>query len=726
MPEEIDVELIIPNREAIRETQSAGLMIDDYNPSSGLLRGVVLDRDLPTLLDLGYPVEVLPETDTRAIAALTREPSGYPTMAQYVSFMTGVVAAHPVIAKLDTFGYSQGGRPLLMMKISKRAGWEEAKPKFCYISTMHGDEVVGMMFLMWFIDSLTDNYGTDPRITCLVDSCEIYINPLLNPDGYVAIRRTMNNLVDMNRNFPVPDGVRGDDNTFTAYAETKAIIDWFKTKKISYTINHHGGALLVNYPWDHTVTRCPDDSLYKFLAINYSSRNPPMFGSSSFPNGITNGFDWYEVNGSLQDWTYWTNGDLHLTVELGNTKTPTFSTLPSLWNNNYDAFCAAIEVILNHGVNGVVTDSISGDSLDVTVRIIELQKNVYSTASNGYYHRILLPGTYNLKFTRRGYYDKILAVTVPDSGLARLDVKLAPMNPIYVYQTNFETDSGGFVTTALPDIQDWRYGTPSQGIIEPYSGTKVWGTILTGDYSNTSQSRLILNSIELPDVDSLTLSYMQWFSFQDIASGEYHDGGNLKLWLSPTESVILSPTPGYDFPMSSWNRLIPYEMAFAGLSKQKWWHEVRVDITPWAGQTVGLSWDFGSSSANVQVGWFIDDIAIYYPDTTALHHAEEQPAKPEIISMSAYPNPFNSAVRIAIDFAGEGYSDAQMEIFDLTGRKIESIDLVSKLIDKSHSNSLTDNIELVWMPEKTTVSGVYLLRAKIGEKTITKRVVYLK
>lgn len=730
LPREMDVRIQVPNKQSVRQAQDAGLMVDNYIAQTGELYGVVFENNLPALRALGYPVEVLPEMDARILAAQRREPSGYPTLNEYESFMANVAEDHPIIASLDTFGWSQEGNPLLMLKISNRVGWDETEPEISYISTMHGDEPPGMIFLMWFIDSLTTNWGSDPRITRLVDSCEIFINPLLNPDGYDYgtddPRRTLSCGVDMNRNFPVPDGVRGNDGTFTVYDETIDIIDWYKDRFISYTINYHTGVLLANYPWDHTGVRSTDDSLYKFLAVNYSSRNPPMYSSPYFDNGITNGFDWYEVDGSLQDWTIWTRGDLHITVELYNTKCPSFSTLYGLWDDNYDAFCAGIENTLNHAVEGIVTDSISGDFLGATVEIIGIEQKAYSSPSNGYYHRLLLPGDYDIKFTCPGYYDKTISVTVPDSGRVRADIELAPMNPIYIYQSDFESDDGGLTTADFTYYEDWEHGTPHRGTIEPYSGDNVWGTELSGEYHDSSQSRLLLSEVTLPDVDSLTLSFKQWYSFQDESGGGWHDGGNIKIWLSPTDSAILYPTPespGYSHTMSEWNNLIAYQEAYAGLSQRTWWNEVRVNLTPWAGETVDISWDFGSSSVNTQVGWYIDDLAIYYPDTTSLHHTEELAPTPHRLSIAAYPSPFNSAVNI--DIAGIEISQSDM-------LEIEIYSIDGKLIDTPLDNSddvfaaLSSRKSLIWRPKEDTPTGVYLIKARFNNRTSTARIVYLK
>ncbi len=714
LPAEIDVRVEVPSREALRELVGAGLMIDDYRASTGEVFGVILETDLKNFTSLGYPVEILPKTDARVLAEMTKEHVGYPLHATYVSFMEQVVADHPVIASLDTVGFSVGGRPILMMKISNRVAWDEAEPEFCYISSMHGDEIVGFMFMQWLIDSLTNNYGSNPRITRLVDSCEIFINPLMNPDGYVAVRRTNNHSVDLNRNFPVPDGTRGDDY-WTAEVETQAIVKWFAGRHISYAINFHGGALVANYPWDFDAQLSSDDSLYKALARNYSSRNPPMFASSEFDDGITNGYAWYEADGTLQDYSYWLRGDLHITVELDNDKNPTFSTLPSLWNNNYDACLAAIEVCLDRGVHGTITDSLSGAPIAATITIGTTGRGTYSAPENGYYHRIFLPGAVNLTFSAPGYRPKTRTVTIPATGLARLDVQLVSQNPITLYRTDFEADNGGLTTRSFgSNPQEWAWGAPSLGIVVPFSGQKLWGTVLAGQYSNQSKSRLVLEDIALPDADSIALSFFHWYSFQTPASSALHDGGNMKLWTSSGDSAILSPTPDYDTVMSSSNVFIPGQRAYADTSFAKQWREVRCDLTPWRGQTVDISWDFGSSSNNVQVGWYIDDVWIYYfPDTALV--VDEVAILPGACKISASPNPFNATVKIGLENA---VSD-DLRIFDIRGRLVREIAIEPNINGRcellwdgtdSSGNGLGSGVYFIASPGNSTKTPIVLMK----------------
>ncbi len=127
-------------------------------------------------------------------------------------------------------------------------------------------------------------------------------------------------------------------------------------------------------------------------------------------------------------------------------------------------------------------------------------------------------------------------------------------------------------------------------------------------------------------------------------------------------------------------------------------------------------------------------VAIYGDtfSTTAVHPIklgatainENNYGLPVDFTIDAHPNPFNSAVSIA---APEG---AQIEIFDLNGRRIdvipdpdrESRGAAKNLDSRFHGNDRT----VVWQPSDNITSGVYLVRAKIGDESVTKRVVYLK
>ena len=94
---------------------------------------------------------------------------------------------------------------------------------------------------------------------------------------------------------------------------------------------------------------------------------------------------------------------------------------------------------------------------------------------------------------------------------------------------------------------------------------------------------------------------------------------------------------------------------------------------------------------------------------------------PDNLSISIHPNPFNSAVSIS---APEG---AIVEIFDINGRNVFETPVGdgSPVPPSSRRGDLAPT-NIIWQPSAAISSGVYLVRAKVGDESLSKRVVYLK
>jgi|GEM_PF-1856707 len=122
---------------------------------------------------------------------------------------------------------------------------------------------------------------------------------------------------------------------------------------------------------------------------------------------------------------------------------------------------------------------------------------------------------------------------------------------------------------------------------------------------------------------------------------------------------------------------------------------------------------------------------------------QEEVERPAETAISAYPNPFNSAVTISVDgYSREnGNPPVQIEIFDLAGRRVAEIPVGEGLpafpLDGNSENGSAQGhspttSEFIWTPPASLPSGVYLVCATIaGDKGLkpnvqTKRVVYLK
>jgi hypothetical protein len=240
---------------------------------------------------------------------------------------------YPQILTLESIGKSVQGRDLWAIKITGPQNKDLALPEVKLIANMHGDEIVGRELMAQLIEEMAQSYNHDPFITELVNNTEIYILPSMNPDGMARRQRGNANWVDLNRDFP--DFTEDPNNTPDGRAlETQLVMNFQKLHHFALSANFHGGAVCVNYPWDTTSAPPPQEKMIQDISLSYASQNPEMHSSTEFPGGITNGYAWYEVNGGMQDWSYFWYQDLQLTVELSEIKWPSPDTIENFYRDN--------------------------------------------------------------------------------------------------------------------------------------------------------------------------------------------------------------------------------------------------------------------------------------------------------------------------------------------------------------------------------------------------------
>ncbi len=378
------------------------------------------DDEWAAFQKLGYSATLLPHPGSLIDPPMSRTPeqlrdwTSYPTYDAYVSAMYNFAATYPNFCQIYDIGTTPGGRKLLFAKISDNVSLHEAEPEVFYTSTMHGDETTGYILMLRLIDTLLSQYATNNRIRNLVDNLEIWINPLANPDGtYYGGNSSVSgarryNLAgyDLNRNYPDPDGTLHPDG-YPYGAETNMMMNFANNRRIVLSANFHGGAEVVNYPWDTWSTLHVDNTWFINISRAYATsaqNNSPAGYLDDLNNGITNGWVWYEVNGSRQDWmTYYKNGR-EVTIELSNTKLLPASQLNAHWNYNYDALLGYLENAL-YGIQGIVTNAL-GQPLNATIRVLGHDNNqsvAVTDPVNGDYCRFLAPGSYNLEVSAAGY-----------------------------------------------------------------------------------------------------------------------------------------------------------------------------------------------------------------------------------------------------------------------------------------------------------------------------------
>lgn len=385
---------------------------------------------LPHPGDIG---EVPMSSDPRQIL----EWNYYPTYEGYEAIMEQFAADFPELCELITIGVLPSGRKLLAMHISGNLGIPQAKPEFLYTSSIHGDETTGYVLMLHLIDYLLTNYAQDERITAIVDNIDLWINPLANPDGTYAggnntvngARRSNANFVDLNRNYPDPeDGPHPDG--YPWQPETVAFMDFAETRNFVMSANFHGGAEVINYPWDTWSRLHADDSWYCLISHEYADTAhaySPYGYMSGYNNGITNGYQWYSISGGRQDYMNYFQQCREVTIELSNTKIMPPGKLVNYWEYNYRSLLNYIEQV-NYGIRGIVTDTITGEAVVAQVFINGHDKDssmVFSAAGLGDYYRPLKAGSYNISFYADGYFPKTLSqVSIQDYASVTANVKL--------------------------------------------------------------------------------------------------------------------------------------------------------------------------------------------------------------------------------------------------------------------------------------------------------------
>lgn len=360
----------------------------------------------------------------------------YPTYPLYLEIMEYFRDSFPEICIIDTIGYSVNNRLILAARMNENGHLPGEVPVAFFSSTIHGDETAGFVFMLMLIEHLLTT--DDPAYRELLREIIVIINPLENPDGTYFLSdstvfgSTRGNArgVNLNRNYPDPqDGPNPDGRA--RQPESKAMMDYLSRVKPVLSANFHGGAEVVNYPFDTWDETHADDEWFRFISAEYASLASSRFQGymDGFNQGITNGFEWYEINGGRQDYvTYFLRGR-ETTIELSNTKLLPERDILEYWNANKEPLFNYLRQS-KYGIHGTVTDSVTSENLLAEVRILnhdKLNSSVFSDSLTGNFFRPIKAGTYDLQFVAEGYRTEVQRlISIKDYEDIYLDVILVP------------------------------------------------------------------------------------------------------------------------------------------------------------------------------------------------------------------------------------------------------------------------------------------------------------
>ncbi len=284
----------------------------------------------------------------------------YKTYETMLADLRDVASKHSGIAKLHDFGDTWektkgvANRDLWVMQITGK-GDGSKKPGIVFFGNHHARELVTVEIPLRLIHHLLENYGKDADITNLVDNTEIWIAPMVNPDGHTLAEKgdnwrknkDDNKLVassarmgvDLNRNYGHQWNTGGSSNdtgseTYHGPAafsepETQATRDLMKSHtNLKIMMSYHSFSNLILWPWGWSDGPSPDaakfNTIGKKLGAN-SGYKPEQASQLYVASGITD------------DYAYGVLKMLSFTTEIGSWGDgfdPPYSKVDKFWKEN--------------------------------------------------------------------------------------------------------------------------------------------------------------------------------------------------------------------------------------------------------------------------------------------------------------------------------------------------------------------------------------------------------
>ncbi len=741
------VEVEILSRADVARLNELGM--DIMNVRDGVAEIAAIPSEIDVLWANGFRPRVTVENMRDDVASLRLEDRGeYHSYTEITDDLAAWAATYPEITELVSIGQSWQHRELWALKISDNADVEEFEPEIQWIGGHHGNETIGIEVVYYMAEYLLENYGTDPQVTWLVNEREIWLIPVLNPDGLENGSRYNAQGIDMNRDYLCPDGC----NASTAFSaiETAALRDFNVGMNPVTSLTFHAGAVYVNYLWDYTYAPTPDEPMLITISDEYGAL-------SGLP--VTNGADWYVVHGSCQDWCYDTRGEIDTTIEVSVDKDPPTYQIDGIVADNIPAMLYQARMS-GRGIRGLVYDGETMEPLYATISIPEIGKDVYTDPAVGDYHRMVETGTYTVTASVESYPTQtVYNVTAGLDTFVVVDFAMEP--PPRGTVAGYVTDDDSNPVAATVELTDLSgYSTTAD------AGTGYYQIPLVPQGTHTVKARLLGY---LSDVRNGVVVQDNTISTEDfeLASHVIYDNleSGLTNWTgawvltslhanSPSSSM--SDSPGVDYPnhalttmtlasaidlsdaesaaLSFWHRYATeptYDFCYVEVStnggawtqvasydgQQSSWEEVVIDLTDYVGtDAFKVRFVLDSDGWVTADGWYVDDVAVF-AQTFSSGIDDETGARR--LAVSNYPNPFNPRTSIRYELPAAG--PVELRIYDPSGR------LVRRLASGDESAGAH---EIDWDGTDdrgaSVAAGIYFVRVSTESREASGKMVLLK
>lgn len=280
---------------------------------------------------------------------------------QTLSEFKSLATAHRDLARYVKLGSSFEGREIFALKISKDAAVDDAsKPDVLITGCYHAREWISVESPVYVANKLVNDYESNDSIKYLVDHLQVWIVPIVNPDGLTYTQNSANDNtdpvrlwrknrrpisigscvssvgVDLNRNYSYQWRTRGDEPC-SDYCSTdrscfnddvgasddprseiyrgpepesepevkalKSLLD-DPNRHFRAQIDYHNYSQLILYPWGYSPFGTDDAATISELGDRISDA---MFGVAHMRYRAEQAIDLYATTGSSIDYGYAVN-----------------------------------------------------------------------------------------------------------------------------------------------------------------------------------------------------------------------------------------------------------------------------------------------------------------------------------------------------------------------------------------------------------------------------------
>ncbi|WP_336111778.1 M14 family metallopeptidase [Streptomyces sp. PTD9-10] len=331
-------------RTAIQQT---GVTVDEADEETVVVSGRA--EQIGKLRKLGYDVTPLGAAPQRSGLRLYDFPSAdskYHNYAEMNAEIDQRLAAYPNIMSKRVIGKSYQGRDIVAIKVSDNVATDEDEPEVLFTFHQHAREHLTVEMALYLLREFGAGYGSDSRITNLINSREIWIVPDLNPDGgeydiatgsYRSWRKNRQPNsgssyvgTDLNRNWDYKWGCCGGSSgsksseTYRGSAaesapEVKVVSDFVRSRvvggkqQIKAGIDFHTYSELVLWPFGYT---------YSDTATGMTADDAAAFKAVGQKMAASNGYtpeqssDLYITDGSIDDYLWGVHKIFDFTFEM--------------------------------------------------------------------------------------------------------------------------------------------------------------------------------------------------------------------------------------------------------------------------------------------------------------------------------------------------------------------------------------------------------------------------